>query len=215
MIQECAEDALAHWKASSWPMIKKNYWLLHFGQAYRDHGQALSCFAQERKHKMISRYCRQMQNTQHLEKGLFEEVVNHELSALHGSKTFDLEIGLVNAKPLDKKLRPFVSEMCPGYLVEELAAAQSAKYQNHLGHGSCGKQDVVLVMSEQGLQCGQIQIFLGINDEALAVLKVFSLTHDGQTFATWKEDGEHVLAIPIGNILTTLAFAKDAKASQL
>lgn len=214
MIQECAEDALTHWKACSWPMIRKNHWLLHFGQAYKDHGQALSCFTQERKHKMISRYCRPMQNTQYLEKGLFEEVVNHELSAMHQNRTFDLEVGLVNAKPLAKKLFPLVSEMWSGNLVgDEVLAAQSAKYQNHLGHGVCGKQDVVLAMTAQGLKCGQVQVFVGMkgSDEAVAVLKVFSLGHNGQKFATWKEDGEHLLAIPIGDILASLTFAKDAK----
>eukprot|EP00438_Fugacium_kawagutii_P025109 Skav213458 [mRNA] locus=scaffold837:805945:808133:- [translate_table: standard] len=214
MMQECAEEALAHWKACSWPMIKKNHWLLHFGQAFRDHGQSLSCFTQERKHKMISRYCRPMQNTQFLEKGLFEEVVNHELSALYESRTFDQDLGLVNAKPLPKKLYQLVSQMWSGNLAgEEVLTAQAAKYQNHLWHGTCSKQDVVLAMTAQGLKCGQVQVFLGIKEsnEAFAIVKVFTLGHDGQTFATWKEDGDHLLAIPIGNLLASLTFAKDAK----
>ena len=48
MIQSAAAQALHLWKALGWPMKPKHHWLLHFAQAYAEHGQALCCFAQER-----------------------------------------------------------------------------------------------------------------------------------------------------------------------
>ena len=63
------EEALQKWKLAGWPFRKKNHWLLHHANCVRLHTVCLSCFAMERKHKLISRKTNLLHNTRTLADG--------------------------------------------------------------------------------------------------------------------------------------------------
>ena len=57
-------------------MTPKYHWLLHFWKTYESFGMLIACFVHERKHKMLKRYCNDIQNTTIFEHSVLSEVHN-------------------------------------------------------------------------------------------------------------------------------------------
>ena len=79
-------------------LVRKWHWMLHLPDSLARFGQLLSCFCQERKHKVISKFATRMTNTMSYEVHLLEQVVSNEISMLHGPNLFSMRPELLKAQ---------------------------------------------------------------------------------------------------------------------
>ena len=68
--------------------IRKHHWMLHFSTALQRWNFLPSCWALERKHKVVARYATAATNLLSYEKGILEETLSHDLSCLHSTTNF-------------------------------------------------------------------------------------------------------------------------------
>ena len=87
-LKACYDDT--HWKP-------KHHFAMHLAGFLRVHGFLLSCFVQERRHKIIKHMAENVPNTKVFEESLLVDLVNHHVATMC-ERGVALEPQLVNAK---------------------------------------------------------------------------------------------------------------------
>ena len=76
-------------------MGPKWHWMVHYSEHLQRWGCLLTCWAHERKHKVVKRYATQINNSRAYEQSVLSEVISHYLNDLrspgHFRKTAYLE----------------------------------------------------------------------------------------------------------------------------
>jgi hypothetical protein len=161
----CYQDAYG---TDGW--VPKHHYSLHLPRMLADHGTLISCFTHERKHKVIKRYTQYHENTTALEKGIIEEITMHHLHALDESSPSQ---GLVSPVAAPAKLDAFMRVHQP-----EAGTVRSA---NAFLRSGCtfSREDVVAMMTSQGLVVGEVCFFASVDDEVWVCISVWE--HQGAT----------------------------------
>lgn len=150
--------------------IRKHHWMLHFSTALQRWNFLPSCWALERKHKVVARYATAATNLLSYEKGILEETLSHDLSCLHSTTSFLPGVRLVQPHTPSQKVHSFVCS-CLQADVQKGAVLTSlvAKLQ---GGSSCQPKDFVLVRSNTAFpwEVVQVHIHFQVNDIVYTVV---------------------------------------------
>ena len=202
---EAAESSLKQCIDLEWKLIKKHHWLLHFHQMLSKHQCIPNTFCMERKNKMPGRIATLIQNLKTFEWSVYSEVVTLEMERLSDPEVFAIEPGLLQAKPLARKLLPLAAEIW--YNWNDVSKSNHARIK----HGLCSHGDLVYLASHCGnkFDCGEILYFLSnSHGDDVAVMNIFLLKKLADTFAEW-EDRKAFEVVPLQELLVAVTFAKD------
>ena len=182
-LQHSAEDCLQRWVKLNWKMVKKHHWLLHFHSMLKHHQIIPSCFCMERKNKIPSRIATGIQNLKTFEHSLYLEIISWELEKVKDPDVFATGVAVLTPKPCGKKLLALAATFW--------TTVESVSYSNHarVQYGNCSKGDVVYFASSKGhiFDAGEVMVFFSNQNQEVAIVNVFTLAKQFETFAEWQE----------------------------
>ena len=144
-LQQEVEKALELRKAA---FLRKHHWTLHFAMALGGRCFLPSCWATERKHKLITRCASATTNLTAFDRIILEECLSHDLLNLQSSTSFMVGAGLLSPHPATKKAHAFAC-MCLQEANLPAAGSTQASLFARLGScGSCKAKDFALVQCD-------------------------------------------------------------------
>ena len=182
----------------------KHHYATHLSRMLRNFGFLLATFTQERKHRLVTRYCRDRKNLASWDCSAIEEITCHQLWQLGQPFMAAGEVG----KPRGLMLVP-LREMYPGVPDDKFCSISGLKCNG----GSCSPGDVVSFFHDGRLQLGQLLICVGINDQADAVIARWAqagVVRDTTKWATYTVSGNDVVKVPAASIDTVFIWKLDA-----
>ena len=150
--------------------VPKNHMALHLAEFLRRHKCLLSCFVQERKHKLLKRFSNNMNSAMSFETSLLKDVLAAQLESLTHSLP-SREPRLLEKKPAARKLKELVQQ-CMQCQEPVFQAAKAV----HGGGFQCSPGDVVVFhVQQEGV--GQIDFLAECNGLAMACVSVWEHVH--------------------------------------
>jgi hypothetical protein len=200
----------AGWRSFLHP---KFHWLVHMGPDLEWFGCLLTCWVQERKHRMVKRYGQLIVNTKNYEKSVLGEVVCQHLSDLKKPGAFDFSPGLVvgTSRAAPKKVKTLLeSELgLQGLELECRAGGISRIDAFEVVH----KSDVVLVKStsNQPAFAGQVLLHAEYGKVPLTIVSVWAVARrmEAATAIEWHRTNQRML-IPTSDIMGAVIYCKCA-----
>lgn len=195
--------------------IPKFHALQHLPKSLKKFGFLLSCFVHERKHRMLKRYCNDVQNTAAFEQSVMGEITAHQIHMLNSIETFRFEAGLINPKPAPPPLARFLMtelSLAPGSDIKSACESRFSRYE------TCRKGDVVLVRDNavaHKFGAGQVWFHASICGRAISLISMWAQLSVSVTACTWQFSENPVLCSTLdilecvvwsrsGDIVTTL-----------
>lgn len=161
-LQQEVERALALCKEAGWGsrFLRKHHWALHFATALGRWGFLPSCWATERKHKLITRYATATTNLTAFDRSILEECLSHDLLNLQSSTSFMVGAGLLSPHPATKKVHAFACMCLQEARLPAAESTQTSLFARLRSGGSCKTKDFVLVQchTSPGWQVAQVQL---------------------------------------------------------
>ena len=161
-LQQEVEQALELCKAAGWGsrFLRKHHWTLHFATALSRWGFLPSCWATERKHKLITGYASATKNLTAYDRSILEECLSHDLLNLQSSTSFMVGAGLLSPHPANKKVHAFACRCLQEANLPVAGSTQTSLFARLGSGGSCKAKDFVLVQyhASPGWQVAQVQL---------------------------------------------------------
>ena len=211
-LRDCVGRFLDSCVAAGWlpHMTPKFHWLIHLPRYLARWGMLLSCFVHERKHRMVKRYCNDVQNLKTSEWSVLSEVTCHHLAALKNTSTFNFSVGLLPpVRPASKKMLKFLCETV-GRDDINCNTALAARVSMF---AVCRTRDVVLLKNSTGqMVAAELWFHASVDGESVSLVSIWEpLTNEaGMGNRTWKSGSEHVMLVPTGDILTPCTYRRGA-----
>ena len=182
----------------------KHHYALHLGPMLEYFGFLLATFTHERKHRLVTRYCRDRKNLTAWDMSAIEEITCHQIWQLnlpfmqtcHTSKPHGL-------------IKISLEEAFPGLNAADLTLCS----QINCNGGSCSPGDVVSFLAD-GIQVGQLLVSVAYKKHdkwvTESIIARWKLQHELQAsvkWATFNITGDDVIKIPTPVIDTVLIWA--------
>ena len=107
-------------------MVKKFHSLMHLALRLDVFGMLLTCWAHERKHRLLRRFCNDRLNTACFERSVMGNVVCQHLYELGLDTNFDYTVGFVNPRAAPTRLRQTVcNDVCGGAIMDVYTALRA------------------------------------------------------------------------------------------
>jgi hypothetical protein len=133
----------------------KHHYSIHLGPMLKWFGFLLATFTHERKHRLVTRYCRDRKNLANWDMSAIEEITCHQVWQL----SLPFMQACETAKPRGKILLP-LREAYPGCSDEDFLICSGIACNN----GSCSSGDIVTFLQE-GIQVGQVLVSVAVKSE--------------------------------------------------
>ena len=197
ILRTSVEMMLAKCDSAGWAdhMIPKFHLAIHYPRNLAKWNMSPSCFALERKHKLVKRYGEDIYNTVDYALSVMSEVIGHQLHSVMEPNAFDISAGLIDPKPATKKVRDFMCAQT-GCRPDEVFSSKTGRTHS-LQKASAS--DVVLIKSTDGVnfiagQLWQLIRCAGKGDYALVSVWRLHSSDMALGHATWhKADAPHLL----------------------
>lgn len=193
----------------------KFHGMLHPGDELRRFGFLLSCWVQERKHKMIKGYATEVRNTRVFEQSINGDCICENLQALWAADGFDFNPGLINGRAvgpsLEADLRRYLG-IDATWLTFSMAT--SARFSRS---GTCTKGDVVIVTGYDGnVVAGVIELLFEAADMLLVIVDTYTRHTFDVTlrYAIWTAP-KALQLYPLGAIIAPVISKRGADDSLL
>ena len=149
-------------------MRPKHHYMLHLAEMLRFFGILISTLPNERRHRLVKRYCRPRQNAKAWDVGVVEEITTHQLWEL--SNGF-LGAGTTSAAPTPRILRA-LQDVVPGAPLEGCRLHRQIEAQD----GKAVVGDAVFFDLRGARTAGELLLNFSINDGAtkLSIVSVWS-----------------------------------------
>lgn len=157
-------------------MHPKFHWMIHFPMHLERFGCLPSCFAHERKHKMVKRYSNDVHNTLVFERSIIGQVCGHTLYNLSQPGLFRLDARLSQRRTAPAKVKAILSQELGLQLNDDQC---HVCVEAHLAKGGvCSKDDVVFVRTEGQSHCqvGQVWLHTEVSGVTLSVVSLWTFT---------------------------------------
>ena len=163
-------------KAAGWEesMIPKFHWAIHYAHNLERWGLSPTCWTHERKHKLCKRYAEGITNRQAYAMSVLSEVMSHQLHDVSQPDSFDLSLGLIDARKADKRISEFVlGELGLPDATEVLMSQQCRVPPTTM----CWKRDVVLIKrsGQATFVAGQIWFMVSMGARCVALINQWGL----------------------------------------
>lgn len=178
----------------------KHHYSTHLSKMLAYFGFLLATFTHERKHRLITRYCRDRKNLSNWDCSAIEEITCHQLWQLKQPFMAASSVG----KPRGRMLIP-LREIYPD-VADEAFCTLSAIACNG---GSCSSGDVISFLFEGRIQLGQLLMSVGIYDKAesfIARWKPAGLLQAMSKWASYTVSGDDVVKVPTACIDTVFIW---------
>ena len=189
-------------------LTPKWHWMLHFHQQLTRNRVMLNCFCLERKHRAPKRYCTEFKSvTATSSKFLLNEVVAHHLGQLSKPGALCFDVGLVDGRPMSKRMSRELMEDMALEGEPHLRTAATSRF-SALAAAACG--DVVLVKDEGGrFRAGKVDLHCEVNGEPLSLISLYVLEKHvaSSGFAVWQVGDDGAQVTPTGWILDTVVYS--------
>ena len=176
----------AGWKEYMHP---KFHWVVHLYQHLKKFQMLPTCWAHERKHKLVKRYANDVCKTSSYDHSALVQVCCHDLAVWRPDvQLFEEGCLLVNAKPMKTKLY----ELClASSIVASTASRDVCLYSlsaklSPAGHSAKG--DVVLFQTTEGISSGICVLHVNVSGVLWSLLSNMSLVlfDSSKNVAVWK-----------------------------
>ena len=151
--------------------VPKNHMALHLSEFLRRHGLLMSCFVQERKHKILKRFSNQMHSSTSFESSLLQDVLAVQLEALD-EELPSREPRLLHKRAASKKLKELVQQS-----LESQAPVFQAASAMHGGGFHCSPGDVVIFQLESREHVGRIDFLVECQRQSMACVSAWEHVH--------------------------------------
>lgn len=182
----------------------KHHYSIHLGRMLAWFGFLLSTFTHERKHRLVTRYCRDRKNLSNWDMSAIEEISCHQVWQLG----LPFMQACETSKPVGLMLIP-LREMYPGVPDSDFVLCSGIACNN----GSCSPGDVVSFLQED-MQVGQLLMSVAIEtkhgwktESIIARWKLAQELRAGAMWAKYKITGDDVVKVPTECIDTVLVWA--------
>lgn len=182
----------------------KHHYSLHLGPMMTWFGFLLSTFTHERKHRLITRYCRDRKNLANWDMSAIEEITCHQVWQLSLPFMQTCE----TATPRGMLLIP-LREVWPGVADGDFVLCSGVACNN----GSCSPGDVVSFLKE-GVSVGQLLVSVAVKtnggwktETIIARWKLAQQLRAGDMWAKYIVSGDDVVKVPTPCIDTVLLWA--------
>lgn len=182
----------------------KHHYSIHLGPMLRMFGFLLATFVQERKHRLVTRYCRDRKNLSRWDMSAIEEITCHQIWQLN----LDFMQACETSQPRGLMLIP-LQEMFPGVPAADMRVCSAIDCNK----GSCSSGDVVSFLQE-GAQVGQLLMSVAVKiggswklESIIARWKLAKALRAGAMWAKFMIAGDDVVKIPTDCIDTVLLWA--------
>ena len=166
-------------------MVKKFHSLLHLPHRLQELGMLLTCWVHERKHRMIRRFCNDIQNTAHFERSVMGAVVCQHLFELSSKKNFNYSVGLVDPRAAGTTLQTIVSDdLCAGRATD----VQTALKVRVNAWAVVVNGDVVLVKSGRSFTAAYVWKNVAVEGRCVSLVQLARYTewNSDAGVATWE-----------------------------
>lgn len=192
-LQSAIESFLAHCVDAKWEnqMIKKFHWLLHMPSHLLRFKFIPTCFALERKHRLVKRFVHLARRTMALARSTYRDVLNHELAQLKEPNVFRVGCYLVEKHKPTKKVHGFLSEYFSHMAMDMPAVVHVCRQARIEPSGEATTGDIVLIKSEANSQpwdAGEVWMHVEFEGHPLlTIATMYSLrAYNSQLYAaTW------------------------------
>jgi len=198
---------------------KKFHWLQHFSDELRRFGFLPSCWATERKNKLLKLLGTDVLNTQVFDETVLREVVAHDLHRLKTPGLFDASPRLNPPRKASKETFKFLQRAFSQSVDIELESCRQSSQAQLSSSMQCKAGDVVLLNNGSSRwAAGEVLLFVAVSDEAFAVVAQWELESYQPHLlrATWLVL-DAVCFVPLQQIWTSLTYThcRDKRAMTL
>ena len=162
---------------------QKFHALLHLPYELLAHGTLLACWVQERKHRLVLRYARDVCNTSAYERTILGEVTAHHLHRLMGDETFNFDSGLL--APLHEPKADMRRQLVDIIGCSHNVQVTTALVSRYNAFGICARGDFVLVKDGEGAVAGEVWYHAEINGVPVSLISVWELHVTGEHHREW------------------------------
>lgn len=188
-------------------MHPKFHWLLHLGSHLSRWGLLISCWAHERKHRIVKRYSQDIQNTRSFEKSVLHQVVSHDLALLLDPEYFGQDARLKKQCRATNKVKDFFASAWS----EPVKTCYMCTSAHLSPAGVASKKDIVMLKTSK--QVCEVWLFAEVNGENVALLSFWTLLEDNGASTLWQTQDNPQL-VSTSDIQCALCYRlyKDGKA---
>ncbi len=190
----------------------KHHWCLHMASCLSTLKCLPSCWAMERKHKVVRKYGNNIMNTIQYEKSLLSEVLREHLAHLEADEeNFTEGAHMINPVPTTKKVQKQLMDI--GFVLAGTTSFSSNTCR--LASGAiCTVGDFVLVgcAGPSPYKCGQVQCIFQVSSLEMCLLQIYSFLGDkvGTQATKWKQGG-HLELVAVGAVLSSVVYSHVGK----
>ena len=211
-LQACVQAGWADY------MIPKFHWLLHMPGHLRKFFCIPTCFALERKHRLIKRFAATVRRTQVLMTSVYKNVLNHELSRLREPDVFKTGVFLKGKSAPSKKVLKYLSELVGVNLNKDEVFVSSVAHLQPAGWSTKG--DIVLLKSDTRLQqwcAAQLWLHVELPGQPLmSLVSQYSLReYKTNLYAAIWDVQDNPMIVYTTDLLCSLVYKVSANVSQV
>ena len=165
-------------------MTPKFHSMLHFGAELRRFGMLLTCWVQERKHKMVRAFSNDVVNTKSFERTVMGNVIGAHIFELSKPDNFSVAVGLQGGRPAHTALLKMVRET----FQEPDIAVNHGLTMRFSSWGVCSKGDAILVRNGASFVAGIVWLCVEAGGIPCILAKLGDVrTHNADAgFAEWQ-----------------------------
>ena len=170
-------------------MRPKFHWVVHLYQHLQKFQMLPTCWAHERKHKLVKRYANDICRTSTYDHSVLVQVCCHDLAMWRSDVTlFEEGCLLVNAKPMKTKLYELclASGIVASTTSRDVCFYSTTAKLSPAGHSAKG--DVVLFQTMEGISAGICVLHVNVSCVLWSLLSNMSLVEfdSRKNVAVWK-----------------------------
>jgi len=184
-------------------MRPKHHYATHLPKMLQEFGFLLGTFTQERKHRLITRYCRDRKNLAAWDSNAIEEITCHQVWELTQPFMNASSIGV----PRGLMLIP-LREMFPGVADNQFKTLSAISCNG----GACSPGDIVSFVYQGRLQVGQLLMTVAVDDQAESLIARWTAVGQLQAKSHWAKfrvAGNDVQKVPSACIDTVFIWKLD------
>lgn len=165
----------------------KWHWPIHLPCHLGKWGFLPSCFAHERKHKVLKRYGNDVYNTTNYAKSIYKQMLKHILFDLRQPGVFSKGTRLIDPRPMPKRLHRFL-EQALGITIDSAHASCSYKVKLSPA-GTCSKTDVVMIKVAEGVVAAEVWMNCEVEGICMSLVNLWLLIkHDKKAgYMDWEK----------------------------
>ena len=190
-LQDAVEKFLDKFKETfgTKPMITKFHSMLHFALELDRFGMLLTCWVQERKHKMVRTFCNDILKTRVFERSVLGNVVCQHMHNLKHRTNFEFAAGLVGGRPAYGELKNMVLSTTG---LGDWLPVDTALFMRSSAWTTTGIGDAVLYMDGASMGAGIVWVHVEANGVPMTMVRPGDCQrHDGNAgYSVWRLQAE-------------------------